>query len=88
MNIILLLSDDDSRVHLDEIPGVEGSDYINASWINVIRNYSAYSLVLMHRDTSIQMPTLLHKVYTLAVICMPYERMNYLLSHRTQRNDY
>ena len=28
-------SDDDSRVHLAQIPGVEGSDYINANFIDV-----------------------------------------------------
>jgi len=28
-------SDDDSRVVLETIPGVEGSDYINASFIDV-----------------------------------------------------
>ena len=69
MNIILL-SDDDSRVHLDEIPGVKGSDYINASWINVIgerKNHFAFSLLLMPRVTNIQMPTLR---YIQTVICM------------------
>ena len=30
-----LSSDDESRVLLEEIPGEEGSDYINASWIDV-----------------------------------------------------
>ena len=34
--MIIFFSDDDSRVRLDEIPGVEESDYINASWINVM----------------------------------------------------
>ena len=27
--------DDSSRVHLKEVPGVDGSDYINASFITV-----------------------------------------------------
>ena len=30
--------DDETRVVLEEIPGVLGSDYINASWINVRDN--------------------------------------------------
>ena len=32
---IILNLDDETRVVLEEIPGVLGSDYINASWINV-----------------------------------------------------
>ena len=30
-----LCSDDESRVKLGEIPGEEGSDYINACWMDV-----------------------------------------------------
>ena len=33
-----LIVDDETRVVLEEIPGVLGSDYINASWINVREN--------------------------------------------------
>ncbi|CAI8052146.1 Receptor-type tyrosine-protein phosphatase S [Geodia barretti] len=33
---------DDSRVVLEEIPGVLGSDYINASWINGYKHPNAY----------------------------------------------
>ena len=32
---IKCILDDETRVVLEEIPGVLGSDYINASWINV-----------------------------------------------------
>lgn len=35
-NVSNFLTDDESRVILDEIPELEGSDYINASWIDVI----------------------------------------------------
>ena len=35
------ISDDESRVVLDELPGLKGSDYINASWINVNINASS-----------------------------------------------
>ena len=31
--------DDDSRVHLSVMPGVEGSDYINANYIDVRVSY-------------------------------------------------
>ena len=34
------VADDKSRVCLTEIPGVEGSDYINASFIDVRKTYS------------------------------------------------
>ena len=30
-----MYADDDTRVHLKEVPDVEGSDYINASFIEV-----------------------------------------------------
>ena len=33
------VADDKSRVCLTEIPGVEGSDYINASFIDVCKTY-------------------------------------------------
>lgn len=36
-NVSNFLTDDESRVILDEIPELEGSDYINASWIDVIQ---------------------------------------------------
>ena len=29
---------DDTRVHLDLIPGIEGSDYINGNYIDVRKN--------------------------------------------------
>jgi hypothetical protein len=32
---LVYVTDDETRVQLAVIPGVEGSDYINASWINV-----------------------------------------------------
>ena len=35
VNIIIIISDDESRVVLEELPWQTGSDYINASWINV-----------------------------------------------------
>ena len=37
-NELRILSDDESRVVLKELPGLLGSDYINASWINVNKN--------------------------------------------------
>ena len=37
---VCVLSDDDSRVVLTEIPGVMGSDYINASFITVRISFS------------------------------------------------
>ena len=33
--VSLILPDDESRVHLSLMPGVEGSDYINANYIDV-----------------------------------------------------
>ena len=44
---VCVWSDDDTRVVLTEIPGVMGSDYINASFITV-RTY--HSLVLCDID--------------------------------------
>ena len=38
--IVCVLSDDDSRVVLTEIPGVMGSNYINASFITVRISFS------------------------------------------------
>ena len=32
---VLFVSDDDTRVSLTHLPGVPGSDYINANYINV-----------------------------------------------------
>ena len=37
---VFVLSDDDSRVVLTEIPGVMGSNYINASFITVRISFS------------------------------------------------
>ena len=39
------LPDDYNRVVLEEIPGVQGSDYINASFIDVIISCTAILLV-------------------------------------------
>ena len=41
-----LLSDDDTRVCLKEVPGEEGSDYINASFIDVMSRYITQYLLL------------------------------------------
>ena len=41
--IIRYIADDKSRVRLSEIPGVEGSDYINASFIDVCKTYSTFN---------------------------------------------
>ena len=38
----LFYIDDESRVILNEIPEQQGSDYINASWINVITTIIIY----------------------------------------------
>lgn len=64
---IVLWSDDESRVVLSEIPGVEGSDYINASWIDVGVIMYSYEDKLMlcvffHRATNVKMHTLQVKV--------------------------
>ena len=51
------LPDDYNRVVLEEIPGVQGSDYINASFIDVIISCTALCLVtvvifcIFYRDT-------------------------------------
>ena len=37
---------DDTRVHLDLIPGIEGSDYINGNYIDVRKNNLITMLVL------------------------------------------
>ena len=42
---VVVLSDDDSRVVLAKIPGVLGSDYINASFITVRTHHSPPSLL-------------------------------------------
>ena len=34
-SMLHMYADDDTRVHLKEIPNVEGSDYINASFVEV-----------------------------------------------------
>ena len=39
MQCMFCVADDKSRVCLTEIPGVEGSDYINASFIDVCKTY-------------------------------------------------
>ena len=48
-------SDDDTRVVLTEIPGVMGSDYINASFITVRTHHSLSYMILKQyfflRDT-------------------------------------
>jgi len=36
-NISSYLLDDDTRVSLSHLPGIPGSDYINANYINVSR---------------------------------------------------
>ena len=52
-SMLHMYADDDTRVHLKEIPNVEGSDYINASFIEVkstlksIFALSAYIIVLL-----------------------------------------
>ena len=43
---VCVWSDDDTRVVLTEIPGVMGSDYINASFITV-RTYHSLSCVIL-----------------------------------------
>ena len=63
MNVhVICVIDDDSRVVLEEIPEFLGTDYINASWINVKYSYrSIVSLLALcssvYRATSIPMPT-------------------------------
>ena len=47
VNIIIIISDDESRVVLEELPGQTGSDYINASWINVTIDISNKSTLLL-----------------------------------------
>ena len=44
---IIIISDDESRVVLEELPGQTGSDYINASWINVTIDISNKSTLLL-----------------------------------------
>ena len=68
MNVhVICVIDDDSRVVLEEIPEFLGTDYINASWINV--KYCCRGIVSslalcfsVYRATSIPMPTLHLKV--------------------------
>ena len=47
----MFVLDDDSRVCLPEIPGVKGSDYINASFITVRKTF----------------PLLTHKLFNLGL---------------------
>ena len=64
-----MFADDDSRVVLKEIPGLLGSDYINASWINVNEfQYFTFTYPLpccLYRVTSILMHTWHPKVMQL-----------------------
>ena len=55
-----LLSDDDSRVVLEEIPGEKGSDYINASWIDVTNTKHTHLHTLTHLHIFIHPHTLTH----------------------------
>ena len=50
VNIIIIISDDESRVVLEELPGQTGSDYINASWINVTIDISNKSTLYYFYD--------------------------------------
>ena len=59
---VMPIIDDDSRVVLEEIPEFLGTDYINASWINV--KYRCRGIVSslalcssVYRAISIPMPT-------------------------------
>ena len=63
-------SDDDCRVCLSELPGVVGSDYINASFITVRISQYIHTLYIplndylfaCGRDMQEKITTLLHKV--------------------------
>ena len=78
--MIIFFSDDDSRVRLDEIPGVEESDYINASWINVMDQRRIILHFPLFKCAGLQASKCLHcisryKIQT--VICMSYEIISY-----------
>ena len=69
--IVLLSSDDHSRVKLKEIAGEEGSNYINACFLNVsaeclryvvLFRRSSHGLLFLHRATIVRMRTLRLKV--------------------------
>ena len=61
-------TDDANRVVLSDIAGIKGSDYINASFINVSpeaiiqQSKIILAATCSHRGTRKRRPTLLHKV--------------------------
>ena len=69
--MVPLSSDDHSRVKLKEIAGEEGSNYINACFLNVsaeclryvvLFGRSSHGLLFLHRATIVRMRTLRLKV--------------------------
>ena len=75
---INVYTDDNSRVHLKDIPGEAGSDYINASFITVrmfwtFCNYIFTCFILCCRDMGINLEhTLHHKVRSTVSFTLMY----------------
>ena len=71
MSIIFLFLDDTSRCRLSFIPGVEGSDYINANYIDVCH-------ASIYRDTTFNTTSLIPRLFNVA-----QEKRGSLIKHIT-----